>query len=251
MSFGTKYATVGEIIAEVTSFVDDEDMTFRSRGHYIGMIRDALQEMAFDTMYDDKLFTAPVPASLVLDLPEGLAGIKNIHLFNGPKCDMSMAKNVYIHRGMIRLSAGEYVADNVEGMHDRLMETSMRYEDPNLYYCGIYNGQIAFSSTCAQYENVVVQYSGIGSLADEDPVTPLFLKEAVVDYCAVSVLRVRHAKDPNRWAAVLNNAQRRLEGGSRAPFDGSWHKAVVRVAQIDPKLRQDMSKYLSSFGYGR
>lgn len=245
---GIQFTTPDDIIAEATSFVDDEEMRFRSRGFYLSLIRDALQELAFDTMFDTRTFTAAVPSNLIIELPEGLAGIKQVYLYNGPVCAIETAQNVYWHRNMVRHADGNYLANNRERMQDALMETSMPVVWDNLFYCNVQNGKLMLSSSCAQFESVYMEYSGIGSDIGKEPIIPEYLKSAVVDYVVFNTLAVRVAKDPNRWAMVYNMADRRLNGGNR-PQGGSWHQAMVRVNSIDPKQRNDMSKYLSRFGY--
>lgn len=245
---GTQYTTPDDIIAEATSLVDDEEMRVRSRGYYLSLIRDALQEMAFDSMFDTRVFTAAIPPELIIDIPEGLAGIRNAYLYNGPVCAVETAQNVYWHRNMVRHDSGNYFANNREGMRDRIMETSVPFQQTNLYYFNVQNGKLMLSSSCAQFESFYLEYSGLGSDIGKEPVIPEYIKSAIVDYVVYNTLAFRMARDPNRWAALYDRAERRLYGGNR-PQMGSWHQAMVRVNSIDPKQRDDMSKYLSRFGY--
>jgi len=245
---GIQFTTPDDVIAKATSLVDDEEMRFRSRGFYLSVIREGLKELAFDTMFDTRVFTAAIPQSLVITLPEGLAGIKQLYLYNGSTCSLENAQNVYWHRNMVRHNSGNYFANNREGMEDRIMETSMKHQDPWLYYFNVQNGKLMLSSSCAAFESIYLEYSGLGSDIGQEPIIPDYLEQAITDYVVYNTLAVRMAKDPGRWAGLYSAADQRLNGGGR-PQMGSWHAAKVRINSIDPKQRNDMSKYLSRFGY--
>jgi hypothetical protein len=245
---GSKTITVDDAITDITPMVDDEEMRQRSKGWYTKQVRDALTELGFDTLFDERNFVAAIPTSLVIDLPEGFAGMKNMWVFNGPVCAPGCRENVYIKKNMIRHGAGNYYANNREGMRDALMERSMPQENNNFYYAGEQNGKLMLSSSCASFESIYVVYGGLGSDIGKAPIIPEYLKTAVVDYVVYNAVRFLHAKDPNRWAQSLNVADKALNGGGR-PQLGSWHKAMVRVAQIDPKEVADLRLTLSSFGY--
>jgi hypothetical protein len=252
MSLGVKYISVEEVIADACAINGDEEGDLGS-GYYRGQARDALIELAYDTHFDKRHFTAAVPTSLKLKLPEDLVRIEHVYLYNGSVCDFSSAINVYTHRHMTRSGPGGYQADNRgDNAPDPIQESSMSPGgDPNLKFYGEQNGYMALSSSCLTHSSIYVSYAGIGTDFCKEPIIPRELKQAVVDYIAYHSLQRRIAQSigkgtMNEWMAVYNTIGLRLNGRRNAPFDGSWHRAKVLVARISEKLRLDMSKYLSA-----
>lgn len=253
MSRGTQYVSVDDIIGNVTSLVGDEDMKVRPRGTYVQHVSDALVELAYDTFFDVRHFEAPL-TSLVIDLPADYCNIRHVYLFDGNVCDFASAINVHYKMGFVRHGEGNgYFAENRWRNNDPVMENAGPAGAPGgLKYCNTQNGKLMLSSSCmGAAQNVYVEYCGLGQDFSQEPIIPMFLKKAVEDYVAVEVLRYRVAEEYNSWIGAFNIAREAKEGRRNPPFDGTWHRAKKRVQEIDSKLRDDMSRYLSTYGYGR
>ena len=89
------FVTVNEILADVLKIVKDSSFKVNSRGFYVSQIQQALEELSFDTYFDERSEVFEVPADLRLDMPKGAFNLKNMYLFNGTECDISRSQNVY------------------------------------------------------------------------------------------------------------------------------------------------------------
>lgn len=257
MSLGGSLTSFEEVLARVTSVCGDEETTERSEGWYIGAVRDALKELAIDTKFDERVFTAAIPASLTVLLPRDQVDIINVYLYDGVVCNTATAPNVYTHINFVRHNQGEFSENKGYNTPDPIIENSMPWADEmDLFYYGIQGNRLMLSNSCGRYGNVYVEYAGLGSTPGKRPCVPTELKDAVIDWVAVEALRIRTSRPIavtqdeawGRWMQLLGRAEERKSGKVNPPYDGSWHKARKRVQEIDQKLRRDVAKYLTDDG---
>lgn len=271
------YVTANEILADVLKFVDDEKYRVNSPGFYISQIQQALQELSFDTFFDERTKSFDMPENRILPMPEGAFNLRQVYLFNGTVCDINTAQNVYwarnyFHRGgsgVKRDKGNRNERDPFYGPRSRhrdkhitdSLKASGDYDPDHprnlvggrisdVHYFEVQNGMIMFSEKCANFEKILLVYNGTGGNIGDAPIIPMFLREAVKDFVTEVVLRIRMAKDQElgRWQALWNVTNQKLNG-RRRPEDGSWYKAEIRVKMMDSKAREDLKEYLSRLDY--
>lgn len=246
------YVSVNEILADVLKVVGDEDFKVNSPGYYKSQIQQALEELAFESFFDQQSRAFDVPKDFRLEMPRGAFNIKNIYLFNGDECVINNSTPVYNKRNFINSKSGQgYVANNKgnngnDRFHKQTFGTTM---PSNLYFYAIQNGDIMLSSNCGAFEKVFIEYSGTGGDIGDDPIVPLFLRQAVKDYVAVKALEVKLAQVPtaefNRWVMILN-IQKENKGSD---YSGSWFEAQRRVRRLDDKERKDIKENMQKMYY--
>lgn len=236
-----------EILTDVLKQVDDERMEFSTKGFYIRAVQQAIQDAAFQTFFDDRPEVFTFPEKGYMPMPEGCIDLRNVYLFNGDKCDISNAQTVHWKRNFISYGNG-YVANN-RGNNFGDPYYSRHSEIPiitnsgiqNLFYYNIQDGQLMFSSACKKFQKVFLIYKGIGTPIGAVPIIPLFLQRMVTDHVTEYTLRLRMAKEPNRWTTLWKVYDQRLNG----EFDGSLAKARRFVASLNNGQRNDLKMYLS------
>lgn len=248
------YVTTNEILADVLKIVGDESFKFNSKGFYTSQIQQAINELAFETYFDERSESFDLPSNMRLQMPKGAFNIKNIYLFHGDECDITKSVNVYYKKDFVNSKSGAtYVSKNKgDNGDDPFYVDNLRTEMPsNVFFYSVQNGEIMFSSNCAQYPKVFIQYSGVGTDIGDVPYVPLFLRQAVKDWVAVKGLEVKIAMvdqaEFNRWMTVLNVQKNNL--GEESQFRGSWYTAQVRVRKMDMKARRDYKLYMQKMYY--
>ena len=246
------FVTTNEILSDVLTVVDDESFKMSSKGYYTSQIKQALEELAFESFFDEQSMSFDIPERLRLDLPKGAFNIKNIYLFNGDKCDISKSTPVYSKQNFINSKSGNgYVANNKgNNGDDRFHVDTFRETVPNgLHFYGVQNGQIMLSSNCKAYDKVFIQYYGIGEDINEAPIVPTFLRQAVKDYTIIKALQVKVAKVPasefQRWMMILG-IHKESKGGD---YSGTWFEAQRRVRRLDDKERNDIKENMQKMYY--
>lgn len=250
MEFSNKdYVTPDEIIADTVLFVDDEEFRLASKGFYISQIQQALQELSFDTFFDKKADAFDIPENLRLEMPLGMFNIRQMYLFNGDKCDIANAQNIYHKRNFINGGRSGSVSRSKSNSSGDLFHAS-RGSDSSVYYYNIHNGYIMFSSNCSSYQKIFIDYNGTGGAVGEQPIIPLYLREAVKGFVVDISLKLRIAKSKkaeelNKWKTLWSMNDNTFSD----PYDGSWAKAKKRVNAMGSKSKEDLTEYLRRFNH--
>lgn len=255
------FVSVNEILADVLKITNDAGFKVNSRGWYISQIRQALQELSFDTFFDERNEELLIPNDLRVEMPKGAFNLKQIFLFNGTKCNVgNNTPNVWYKQNYWTGGNGYLARDKWDNNGDPFYRTrsgnpQARNEvrlgsDSQLYYFGIQNGLIMLSESCRKYEKIMIFYNGIGGEIDNTPVVPQFFRQAVKDYVSSYGLEASIAQemDPtkmNKLTYLKNGVDARLH----KEYDGSWAKAEQRAKHTDKKVRQDMKEYLARMNY--
>ena len=260
------FVTVNEILADVLKIVKDSSYKFNSRGFYISQVQQALEELSFDTYFDERSEAFDVPEDLRLDLPKGAFNIRDMFLFNGTTCDIKTSQNVYRKRDFYNsISGNGFVArDNFHNTNDPFYKKRFRgvsnrpAADTNgvnttgindLFYFNIQQGVIMLSESCRKFGKILISFNGMGADIGDMPVIPNMLRQAVKDYVSESALDAKIAEaegnDFNKWSAI----QAKISNRKDRPFDGSWAKAEYRISSLNTKQRRDMKEYLARMNY--
>ena len=244
-SFGG-YVTPDEVISDVALLVADEEMKVFSKGYHLSQIQQALTELAFDTLFDEQEYIAPVPRSLILDLPNGLINLESVYLFDGNNCGASGRTKVWWANNYFRYG-NQMFKDQVGHSNDPIMEDTFQ-QDPSghVFFYGRRGSQLHFSDACLGRENIFIKYRGMGCNIGDQPIIPNDFRAAIKNRMAMDMLRVRFAKDPARWREVYADAKKDHHGGNGVFDVGSWKQAMRRIQDADMGTMNDISKYLSN-----
>lgn len=237
------YISPNEIISDVIAICDDMEFKAFEYAFYLSQVQQALSELAYDTLFDQRTWTGAIPPSLVLDLPDGLFNLEQVYVFSGTDCSIGNLSNVYWARHFFR-HGGATVKEQRGVQTDPFLENTTVYAGGILYF-NISGGKLYLSDACAGFQNVLVQYRGMGCKLGDAPMIPHYLREAVKNFVAKAILTVRFARDPGRWSAVLDNVKRDHFGNGGLDA-GTWKQAQRRVQSIDIKARNDIARYLSN-----
>ena len=77
------FVSVNEILADVLKITNDAGFKMNSRGWYISQIRQALQELSFDTFFDERNEELIIPNDLRVEMPKGAFNLKPLVAYAG------------------------------------------------------------------------------------------------------------------------------------------------------------------------
>ncbi len=256
------FVSVNEILADVLRVTNDSGFKISTKGWYISQIRQALQELSFDTYFDERNEELIIPDDLRVEMPKGSFNLKQIYLFNGDKCNVGQnTPNVYFKQNFWTGGNGFLARDKWNNNGDPFYRSRTGSPNPQarnevtlgsrsqLYFFGIQNGLIMLSDSCRKFEKIMVFFNGIGGELDNTPVIPQFFRQAVKDYVTSIGLEVAiasaDASEFNRLSFLKSSVDQRMN----KPFDGTWAKAEQRAKQTNSKVRQDYKEYLARMNY--
>lgn len=252
------FVTVNEILSDVLKLVDDERYETNSKGYYVSLIQQALEELSFDTFFDERTANFDFPTdSLCLEMPIGSFNIKHIYLFSGSECDIINSQKVWWKKNYFTRGNG-YFADNKgnnnndpffpsDGHGKRInsiYSKNVRESVENHYYYNIQNGLIMFSSKCRVFPKVHVMFNGTGCDLGEIPIIPLFLREAVKLFVVEYTFAIKSAKpDGKQWISLWQLYSQKLN--REGIGEGTWYRAIDRVRSMSNSERDDLFEYLN------
>jgi hypothetical protein len=246
------FVNVEKIIAEVTQTVDDKE--FKKgfpRGWYVSRIKDALQELAFDTFYSEVTLDFKMPDTLQLQMPKDTFNIRELYLYNGDMCNPTSTQNVWYKRLFNNKFAGDgysaKVKDDGSNPNDPFVPNQVQtsWNKDGLfgpkYYYNVQNGLIMFSRECRAYPYVRIIVNTMGGIDGDTPVIPRFFQRAIVDYVEERFYNAMKGRQPRKYRTSWADAQNRLDS-----YTGAWAKAKKRVSSMDSLEKEALEEYLSS-----
>lgn len=250
------FCTPDHILADVLKAVDDERFEINTKGWYISQIQQALEEMAFQSFFDEQEASFTIPENRNILIPSGLFNINQIYGFNGDTCDITRSQKIW-HKRNFNTKGNGYFArnkgnngsdpfyDRVTGNMSRAAQTSRQSFQvgvENHYFYNVQNGIIMLSAKCADFQNIYILFNGTGCDIGDIPIIPNFLRQYVKDYTTEIALRMRLAKDRSgSWSQLWKITESKLN----QQYDGSAAKAKRFIAAMDNNEREDLSEYLS------
>lgn len=241
--------TVNEILADILKSVKDSDFKANSKGWYTSQIQQSLEELSFDTFFDERNEVLKIPSNLRLEMPKGAFNVRQMYAFSGEKCNVSSRKNIWHKKNYINNPEGKglFARNNGDNTGDSFHQKGTQHR--GVLYYSIQQGLIMLSSSCLNHENIMLVYNGVGCEVGDAPMVPNFLRQAVKDYVTVRALESIIAESEpammNKWNLLYGIHSNRLN----KPYDGSWAKAEHRAKTMDHKERQDLKEYLSQIDY--
>lgn len=253
------YVSTNEILADVLKIVDDSSFKISSEGWYKSQIQQALEELSFDTFFDERNESFDTPSDLRLDMPKGAFNLRGIYLFSGTECNIAKSVNVYHKKNFINSKSGNgYVAkDKWENGRDPFYQSrsagesdSLNNNPSNVFFFSIQNGTIMLSESCRNFPKVMIVFNGIMTDIGEAPIVPQLFRQAVKHYVAVPALKEK-MKDTigtasyNHWAMMHADYKAQKDH----TYEGSWVKAERRAKGLNNKIRQDIKENLTRLNY--
>jgi hypothetical protein len=253
--------TVNDILSDVLSIVDDGGTKLRSKGWYIGQIKQALEELNFDTFFGEFHGEYALPSNLQMQIPTGAFNINDVFGIGGDGCAITGSHKIWHKRGFINSKSGNGFTARNNGDNDgdpfhsksnlgrRALENE-RLAASNLYYYSIHNGIIMFSESCRVFGNIRLVFNGVADDVAGEPLIPKYLRQAVKDWVSIEALRIKAlskvgTQEYSHWVRMLDKATYSKDN----PRDGSWIKAERRVKKIDRGQKRDMDEYFKSLNY--
>ncbi len=250
------FISANHIIAEVVSIVGDRD--FRksgfSTGWYMSRVQDALQELAFDTFYQEVTLDYDIPENLRLEIPKNVFNVREIYIYNGDSCCGVNDSQIVHYKRTFNNKNGGYTArvkesgTNASPFVPTASENSLGHDyslgvfNSPKYYANIQNGTLMLSSHCSGYSKIRIVCNGMGAAVGDVPIIPRFFERAIVDYLEERWYNSMKSLDPRMYNALWRDARDKMYDWR----DGSWRKAISRVASMDSWEKEDMNEYLSA-----
>lgn len=236
------FVSPDEIIADVTTMVDDEGFKEFSEGSYMSEMQQALSELAFDTMFDERVDTIPVPGSLIAKAPDGMISLEAVYLFNGNKCDASGGQKVW-HAVNYYRHGNAMFKDQRGQNNDIILDNVFTGASGRVYFYGRRNDELHLSDSCGGWENLLVKYRGMGCKIGDQPIVPHELRQAVKNRMAMTFMRTLVTRGKRNRADL---AELKVEhyGGNGPMHVGTWQEAKRRMNKVDIGTRNDVSQYL-------
>ena len=237
---------INNIIFDVVHEGNDVGFVQFVEGWYKSKVRDAIDELAFDTFFNRLTVDINFPTTnYSIDFPDGAFNIRRIILWNGDCCSPSSSVNVHWKRTMNNRSKGSAYTARVQ--------ESTGYDDPyitthqftqSMYFYNIQGGKIMFSPNCSEYGHIRIEYDGTTGKIDEEPFIPLIFKKAIRDWVLLEYFRAMTSRDKT---FRLNAADK--ERDLYHVSTGSWTKAEIRAAEMHSAQAEDLREYLSRGNY--
>lgn len=247
-----EFVSIDNILFNVLSQVNDEEMKKGFvKGWYVQKIKDALTELAFDTHFDNKYKDVELPSNLAIPMPKDCFNIRKIYLYNGDCCTPSNSMVVHWKRGFNNQKDGSgYTANVMEsgGRNPRdpfynNYPTDILYDGSRetVYFANIQGGKIMFSSGCAGYGKVRIEFDGIGGFSDEMPVIPRLFRAAIESFVVEKFYAAMKGRDPRKW--------RTSHSDSLSLMNVEWDKAKLRAKRMHSWEKENLREYWGRLNY--
>jgi hypothetical protein len=239
------------ILSNVLMFIGDNDLKKGiTKGFYISAIQKAIEDLSIATFYDVQTADFKLDHhTLQMLLPNNCFNIREVYLWNGDCCQPESSVIVHFKRLMNNKPNGgdDYTALKHGGGH--------KHHDPfyhgggeggtnggrrrgNLYFAGVQNGLLMFSSNAKSYKNVRIVYNGFGGEIGDPPLVPRLLRSVVEDMVCCTIFRALMAREA-RYGSLYKEYNDRLYNERTGAF---W-SAKKNLSALDSWVRQDYSAY--------
>lgn len=245
------FVTPESLLREVTVRINDpEYKSGLTRGWYMQQLRDALDELSFDTFFETLTKDFEFPSeNFQMELPTGCFNVKEMYLWDGDCCNVATSRKVYWKREFNNMPNGVgYTGSRVRNSstlnYDPFMPNDyypVPLDNNNLFWANIQNGLIMFSTSCGTYPKVRLVYSGTMGAIDEVPCIPRFFQVYIKDFVSVRFFETMMARDPRTYATLYDRTKAKFED----PRTGSYYKAQDRAKMMDGWERDALKEYLS------
>jgi hypothetical protein len=240
--------SINEVIADVLLEVDDEAQNKLTSGYYRAQVKYALDELAFDTFFVEITKDFEMPDDLLIEFPKGCFNLINIWAYTGAPDNVQYLQSIYWKRNFdTRGKEMGYGASVHEGnVTDPFIVAPSSYV--SALFFNVRNGIIYLSDTCAAYDYIRIQFSGLASSEldiDKIKIVPPMVRKAVELWVTEKAAKALKSRDPKYRQIQIDAATQLDEYG----LTGAWHEAKMRLKSLDKKMMQDYMEYNSKLLY--
>ena len=236
------YISINEVLADVLVAMNDVDARKISLSFYQAQVRNAIDELGFDTVFVEDQLDLAIPADHIVAFPATAYRIKQAFIYTGTPTDIGYVQNLYWKKGA-RTAGFEtgYTANNHPSNHSDPFYNTPAWGDPAIaYFFSFVNGNITLSDSCASYDYVRIVYDGIPSgILTEAKMIPPEVRAAVVLWVIEKCASFLKLKDGNYRTVQLDAAAQLDEFG----MNGAWHHAKMRIKYQGKKIRNDIAEF--------
>jgi len=250
MSAHNAFVEAAEVVLAAADLAQDKGAQHLGLTFYNVALRDAVRELCYDAPYDVRSVELPMPADRIIELPAPMSDNLNLFLFNGDRCGIGLGTRVFLKENYSH-HGGEGFFANQKGINlDPLIgDTFFFGEPPDMYYGGIMNGKLYLSPQCAQFQNIRIEYVGLGQDTTCDmPRIPVFALEALKYRVAMVACEVRIASNAGLFGSLA--AKYRAIGTMENPRS-AWVNAMMRWRRMSAQERRDTNIYNTTMGNHR
>jgi len=234
------------ILADVLPQIDDLEQKKLNRGWYLRQVKTALDELNFETQFNERFQDIKLPHSMKIDIPKGVWNLRDIFLFNydTDKCCQIGQSVRCFHKSNFLTQGNDlgYTARNKTGQQDPF--TKIQANDANINFFNIQNGIIMFSVSCNKFSHFRIVYNGIASEIEDVGIVPRMARNAVVQYVVVEAFSALKARDKN-FRLLWSDARTTLYTPKSKYELSTWDEAKYRLKTLDKKYKDDYAQYLA------
>jgi len=251
------YVSSDEVLADVLVMCKDEGLKNGvTKGWYYDRIKDALDELGFDTFFL-KLTTNIL--NWVTDhepknersiwMPENIFNLREIYLVGGTCCEFDPKVRVHYKSEFnnSNVVTGKYSASRNESLNNDefygqdsfvTLPTVSGSVSAAVTFAAVQNGLLMINDGGTTYPHLRLIHNGISSgNIKTEKIIPTFFKRAVSDYTTEKFFRQKMTKEARAYKSAWDIAVRSLQE--------SWLKAERRVKKLDSWERKSLTEYLS------
>lgn len=239
------FLTFDDILFEVLQTVNDVKLRKGlAKGWYVQQIKNGLEELAFDTFFDERTIVLDMPNDNMLELPKDAFNIRELYLFDDNCCQPETSVLVHYKRLFNNKPQGGETGKRVQfgkrGTTDPFYSGSVfdfETVSGRIHYYNIQNGLIMFSSNSNGFSKVKIIYNGMGGLIDEMPIIPRFFRQAVVYFTMAKHYEYQKEREPRKYRILHTDALTQMQV--------HMEKAENRIKMMDTHEKEELNEYLS------
>ena len=238
------YLSINHILADVLVALHDQDTRRLTPGFYRNQTKACLDELGFDTFFNDYYEDIDIPPDLIIDIPQGAYNIKTLHIYKGTPENIEYQENVYWKRNFYTSETGYTANKHHQNTTDPFFRATLR--NNARYFFNVHRGQIMLSETCKYFDYLRITSAGIPSMTIDDvQMIPPEVRKAVTLWVIEKCASYLKLQDNNYRVIQLDAAAQLDEYG----LNGAWHQAKSRLRKLDRKQMADVLIYNAKMNY--
>ena len=232
------FISTNQLLSDILLNVNDEDYKRHgfNKGFYVSAVQQALEELSFDTFFDEQTLDVNIPDNFRVQMPKNIFNIRELYVHNGDCCTPAGSKIVHWKRQYNNKfgDGTQYTAKRKNEGSDPLYRPKLTISgvDGAAIYANMQNGTIMLSSNVGSYSKLRIIANGMGVEIGDEPIVPRFLRQVVIDWVTERTFRALSAKDMrmrNMWSDALTKlSQSQLKAERRIKAMDTWEKDSMR-----------------------
>jgi hypothetical protein len=236
------FISINEVLADVTVMVGDPEERLLSHGFYVAQVRNAIDELGFDTVFLEGYEDIEIPATHNISLPQNAYRIKRMHIYKGDPITVTHMENVYWKKGGLSMGKDQgFTANMYPGSSDPYFGNGLYAQSEAIYWFVYHKGVITLSDGCDGFDYLRVVFDGIPSgVLDEAKMVPPEVRNALVLWAVEKCASALKTKDIKLYRTIQIDAAAQLDLHG---FNGVWQQAKRRLKYMGKKSMSDVAEY--------